>query len=558
MDEKQFAEITRAMGREITRRGALARLAAGLVAASGVSRLGIGIASATTITPKQYGQGTCDPKKPPITDLPNQEGLACACLGYGHGLKDDTKVDGGAGGITWDYSDDKKLVDWKSDFPIGAVIVKAGTNFNLVFEYDGGAKSDTGLYAPEDKTISHVIYCWNDALKVTKDATTSYDRDWDWTIRKRADQTDLILSEGQSFPVNYTVTVNATSADENFKVSGEITIKNPATNASAATIESVRDIIAAGGVGTEATVKCGPDPDSPIAFPYDLAPDSTLTCTYKATLPSKTNGVNSARVRTSGKVPGDSGQANVTFGDPTRVTDRCVDVTDTLGGTLGTVCGPDAPRTFNYIHTVGPYNQCGPRTVENTASLATDDGQTRTANWTVNVSVPCGGGCTLTQGYWKTHSQQGPAPYDDAWKKLGADEEKTIFFKSKQTYLQVLRTPPAGNPYYTLAHQYIAATLNILNGASAPASVQDALDKAKALFQAYTPQDVADNKDNTQSKFKKLVGILDGYNNGTIGPGHCSEPKEDAKASAAQTRKKGGNKRKNGHRKANRRKKTSR
>ncbi len=30
MDDKQFAEITKAMGREITRRGAMGRLAAGL------------------------------------------------------------------------------------------------------------------------------------------------------------------------------------------------------------------------------------------------------------------------------------------------------------------------------------------------------------------------------------------------------------------------------------------------------------------------------------------------------------------------------------------------
>ena len=52
------------------------------------------------------------------------------------------------------------------------------------------------------------------------------------------------------------------------------------------------------------------------------------------------------------------------------------------------------------------------------------------ASGVVTGSVPAGGagttirftntyvppqGCTLTQGYWKTHSENGPAPYDDNW-----------------------------------------------------------------------------------------------------------------------------------------------
>ena len=44
---------------------------------------------------------------------------------------------------------------------------------------------------------------------------------------------------------------------------------------------------------------------------------------------------------------------------------------------------------------------------------------------TVDVDVPCLGGCTLTPGYWKTHSEFGPAPYDDNWANLpnGASTE---------------------------------------------------------------------------------------------------------------------------------------
>jgi hypothetical protein len=97
----------------------------------------------------------------------------------------------------------------------------------------------------------------------------------------------------------------------------------------------------------------------------------------------------------------------------------------------------------------------------------------------IDINVPCGGGCTLTPGYWKTHSSYGPAPYDDTWAQIGED---TIFFLSGQSYYDVLWTNPEGNAYYILAHAYIAAQLNLLNGASAPAEVDVALAMADVLL----------------------------------------------------------------------------
>lgn len=124
------------------------------------------------------------------------------------------------------------------------------------------------------------------------------------------------------------------------------------------------------------------------------------------------------------------------------------------------------------------------------------------------------GGCTLTQGYWKTHSVNGPAPYNSTWGIL----ENTILFLSGQTWYNVLWTAPAGNPYY---NQYMAAYLNGLNGASTPAEASAALAEAQAFLRAYGP-------DTQWSKAQKgtinrLAGLLDGYNNGLIGPGHCFE-----------------------------------
>ena len=50
---------------------------------------------------------------------------------------------------------------------------------------------------------------------------------------------------------------------------------------------------------------------------------------------------------------------------------------------------------------------------------------------------------------------------------------------------------------------------------------------AKALFKTYTPAQVAAMKGKTgnelRAEFIRLAQILDDYNNGLIGPGHCDE-----------------------------------
>jgi hypothetical protein len=549
MDENQFAAITKAMGREVTRRRALGRLVAGVAAASGVGAL-LNRTALAVIDPDYTAGQTSQPKNiVPVLwgacgnlntcapdELSNNEvdgfAIACGQLGYDFGFK----VDGGENwndsqqGVTYKVSggaEGETFLEWSSDHPIGAVVVK-GANVNDVYEYPGGAKGDgsvAALTAPKKISndqfadISHFSFCWNKPLDVSKTAKTSYDRDWTWTVAKSADQSSLKLSVGQTFtPVNYTVKYDATKADSNFKVEGKITIKNPNPSA-AATITNVTDEIDQGGPPTAATVNCG------VNFPYNLAGGGELVCTYSATLTSKTDGKNTAKVTTDGTVPGGSGKADVTFGAPSNETDECVTVSDSNTGTnvSGQACAPaDTPKTFNYSRSVGPYSTCGDYTVNNTASFETNDNKEKgSSTWTIKVNVPCAGGCTLTQGYWKTHSEKGPAPYDDTWAKL-ANGANTPFFLSGKSYYEVLWTPPAGNPYYTLAHQYIAAELNILNGADGSA-VSSQMTAAKTLFMSNTPTQVATGGKTLQNKFKALVGPLDNYNNGVSGPGHCSE-----------------------------------
>jgi hypothetical protein len=350
-------------------------------------------------------------------------------------------------------------------------------------------------------------------LEVTKTADTSFTRTWSWTIDKSGDQSQLTLSAGQQFLVNYDVTLNATFVDSDWAVSGFINVTNP--NAVAATITGVSDEIS--GVGP-AAVTC------PVTFPYQLAAGATLECEYSASLPNGDARVNTATVTTSGDVPGGSGTEDVQFGNPTSKVDECIRVDDDRYGPLGLACEDQDPLpTFTYSLTVGPYTTCGDYTFTNVASfVASDSGATGSDSWNVRVTVPCGG-CTLTPGYWKTHSSYGPAPYDDTWAMLanGAD---TPFFLSGQSYYQALWTAPGGNAYYILAHAYIAAQLNQLNGADFTAA-QAAYDQATALFNTYTPAQVAAMRTNSavRRQFISLASTLDQYNNGYIGPGHCSE-----------------------------------
>lgn len=392
------------------------------------------------------------------------------------------------------------------------MIVKGSSQANI-YRYDPEATSDTGLYAPDNASggpagLSHIDFCFDYELQVTKTATTSLTRTFAWTIAKTADAASLLLSLGQEYLVGYHVTVSSTSADSAWATAGTIDVWNPAPVA--ATVTSVTDALA--GVG-DLPVDCGG-----ATFPLTLAPGATLACTYAAPLPDATTRLNTATATATGSVGSGTGTATVDFATAAVTTvDDSVDVSDTLAGSLGTVTGP---KTFDYSLYVGGYDVCGPHQVDNTATFTAASGATGSATASVAIDVPCEGGCSLTQGYWKTHSSFGPAPYDDVWAGL----ENSPFFLSGKTYYQVLWTSPQGNAYYNLAHQYIAAVLNGANGASTDA-VQTALGDATALLSTYTPLQVAMLKKSStvRAQFVQLASILDQYNSGAIGPGHCSE-----------------------------------
>ena len=403
---------------------------------------------------------------------------------------------------------------------------------------DEGTNGNTAEIVETKQEASASVEVACSDLEVTKDAKTSFTRTWDWTIDKSADQTDLTLASNQLFTVNYEVSVGAEKQDSAYAVTGAINITNPST-ARDAVINSVSDVVSPDITGN---VVC------PVSFPYSLASGETLECSYTADLPDDADRVNTATATlqnysfdpeenaTPAGTTEFTGQADVLFENAEiSEVDECIDVSDNNVGALGTVCAADAPKTFEYSLTFGQNPdadvllECGPNTHENTASFVTNDQElTGESSWTVNADVVCDTGCTLTPGYWKTHSKKGPAPYDDTWQKLaeGVDNpEDTTFFLSGQSYYQVLWEQPQGNAYYILAHAYIAAELNQLKEASIPDDVLDAFDEATTLFNTYTPDQIAalKGKNSVRQQFVSLAEILDDYNNGLSGPGHCSE-----------------------------------
>jgi uncharacterized membrane protein YgcG len=126
------------------------------------------------------------------------------------------------------------------------------------------------------------------------------------------------------------------------------------------------------------------------------------------------------------------------------------------------------------------------------------------------------GGCVRTQGYWKNHSALSEQPHNQiAW----PISESTAICDS--TWFDVLWTPPHGDAWIILAHQYIAASLNVAAGASAAADVQAALDEAGDMF------DGCAIADGDRAHALELADMLDAYNNGTMGTDHCGDDDED-------------------------------
>jgi PASTA domain len=131
--------------------------------------------------------------------------------------------------------------------------------------------------------------------------------------------------------------------------------------------------------------------------------------------------------------------------------------------------------------------------------------------------LPTEGGCTLPAEYWRTHSRDGAAPFDNTWDLLG-DDTGTKFFNAAETHEQILAQGVGAGPYYRLARAYIAAQLNSINGAALPKEAASAFEAATALF---LDADPAQLETASVARFEALADVLDEFNAGAAGPGGC-------------------------------------
>jgi len=151
-----------------------------------------------------------------------------------------------------------------------------------------------------------------------------------------------------------------------------------------------------------------------------------------------------------------------------------------------------------------------------------------TSNLQCSTLACGGGGCTFTQGYWKTHgptddclngnnTNQWPASVVANGLLLGTNPVPY----TADDLCSIFNTPAQGNGLVALAHQLIAAELNIANGADS-STIQSTIDAANALIGGLVIPPVGGDTLPT-SATSALTNTLDNYNSGLTGPGHCPE-----------------------------------
>jgi hypothetical protein len=210
-------------------------------------------------------------------------------------------------------------------------------------------------------------------------ANPSFKRTYHWAIEKSVSQSSVTLGVGETAQVTYSVKVKSTGfTDSDWGVNGNV---HMSAGDSDITIATLGVSIQPGNFA--AAVSCVPP------LPFNLG-GGALDCGYDASLPNgdpRTADMHATTADGGGRfvqTPFDFTNATITE------IDECVAVTDSQAGNLGNVCVGDAPKTFTYTKTIGPFAECGPRTVDNTASFTTNDtGATGSASASVGVNVPC-------------------------------------------------------------------------------------------------------------------------------------------------------------------------
>lgn len=132
------------------------------------------------------------------------------------------------------------------------------------------------------------------------------------------------------------------------------------------------------------------------------------------------------------------------------------------------------------------------------------------SNYQACSTDACTDDCVSGQGYWKNTSD--PWPVESLM--LG-----NVPY-SKTELLSIFNTAPAGNGLITLAHQLIAAKLNVANGAVPTTEIQDSIDAADSLIGDLVVPPVGGGS-LAPGATGALVTALEAFNNPDEGISYC-------------------------------------
>jgi hypothetical protein len=146
----------------------------------------------------------------------------------------------------------------------------------------------------------------------------------------------------------------------------------------------------------------------------------------------------------------------------------------------------------------------------------------------VTIDVPCEGGCTRTIGYWSTHagfSGNNPDLVTPLLPILLGEPggEKSVQVDTAAQAVAILElSGDASNGINKLYAQLLGARLNIKNGAS-DGAISATILAADAFLAGHEAADWEALSGAEKDAVLEWMETLDGYNNGLIGPGQCSD-----------------------------------
>ncbi len=392
-------------------------------------------------------------------------------------------------------------------------------------------------------------------LSASKTAQGYFNRteNYDWTVAETVDKAALTIKQGESDTVEFTIQATRTGPliTGIFGVRGQACVTNGGERdtQNLALFDHVQFKNGPGPfqeLGVNQTLAGFLAAGAGSCFPYDIEFVPVPGATYR----------NAVHVT----ITNHSGQLGIPFGPepkagfslPTTPTvvqiDEGATVTDTLSCPAGFTCTPASggvhsfSATDNTTFVVQVENnsaQCDTNfRLTNMVELDENDThQKDTGDVFVDIYTGLceeppdeepGNGCTLTIGYWKNHAGFSGKNRDRVTPllpvKLGAGGGATVVVTSASQAVQILRMRWNGgrpsNGISKLYAQLLGAKLNIANGAGGAAAAA-ALAAADLILAVHDQAAWTSLSRAERGTILDLAKVLDNYNNGGTGPGHC-------------------------------------